>query len=80
MQFPTPGTAKTRSETIAQKADAYGMPGILVDGNDVLATYEVNRVAVERARTGDGPTLIEALTYRAAPHTTNDDSGQVSRR
>ena len=62
-----------RSETIAQKADAYGMPGILVDGNDLLATYEVTQVAVERARAGGGPSLIEALTYRAGPHTTNDD-------
>ena len=68
-----PRHRQTRSETIAQKADAYGMPGILVDGNDVLATYEVTKVAVDRARAGDGPSLIEALTYRAAPHTTNDD-------
>ncbi len=68
-----PRHRQTRSETIAQKADAYGMPGILVDGNDVLATYEVTRVAAERARSGDGPTLIEAMTYRAGPHTTNDD-------
>ena len=64
---------QTRSETIAQKADAYGMPGVLVDGNDVLAVYEVTKVAVDRARRGEGPTLIEALTYRAGPHTTNDD-------
>lgn len=68
-----PRHRQTRSETIAQKADAYGMPGIVVDGNDVLATYDVSRVAAERARAGDGPTLIEALTYRVGPHTTNDD-------
>ena len=49
------------------------MPGVLVDGNDVLAMYEVTGVAVDRARSGEGPTLIEALTYRAGPHTTNDD-------
>ena len=68
-----PRHRQTRSETIAQKADAYGMPGVLVDGNDVLAMYEVTSVAVDRARAGNGPTLIEALTYRAGPHTTNDD-------
>lgn len=71
-----PRDRQTRSETIAQKADAYGMPGILVDGNDVLAMYEVTSVAVNRARAGEGPSLIEALTYRAAPHTTNDDPGR----
>jgi len=68
-----PRADQTRSETIAQKADAYGMPGVLVDGNDLLGMYEVTRVAAERARVGDGPTLIEALTYRVGPHTTNDD-------
>jgi TPP-dependent pyruvate/acetoin dehydrogenase alpha subunit len=64
---------QTRSETIAQKAIAYGMPGYLVDGNDVVAVHAVTAVAVERARAGQGPSLIEALTYRMAPHTTADD-------
>ena len=68
-----PRARQTKSETIAQKADAYGMPGVLVDGNDVLAMHEVTQKAVKRARSGDGPTLIEALTYRTGPHTTNDD-------
>ncbi len=68
-----PRSHQTRSETIAQKADAYGMPGVLVDGNDLLGMYEVTRVAADRARAGEGPTLIEALTYRMGPHTTNDD-------
>jgi pyruvate dehydrogenase E1 component alpha subunit len=49
------------------------MPGVRVDGGDVLAVYEATREAVERARAGEGPTLIEAVTYRAAPHATADD-------
>jgi pyruvate dehydrogenase E1 component alpha subunit len=71
-----PRHAQTGSETIAQKADAYGMPGVLVDGNDVLAMYDVTAAALRRARAGEGPTLIEALTYRVGPHTTNDDPGR----
>ncbi len=67
---------QTASETIAQKADAYGMPGVLVDGNDLLAVYAVAAEAVDRARRGEGPTLIEALTYRMGPHTTADDDGR----
>lgn len=68
-----PRDAQTKSETIAQKAGAYGVPGVVVDGNDVLAVYAVTAEAAERARTGGGPTLIEAVTYRVGPHTTNDD-------
>ncbi len=64
---------QTHSRTIAQKALAYGFPGIQVDGNDVLAVYAASREAVERARAGDGPTLIECVTYRLAMHTTADD-------
>jgi pyruvate dehydrogenase E1 component alpha subunit len=64
---------QTNSATIAQKALAYGVPGIQVDGNDVLAVYVASREAVERARAGDGPTLIEAVTYRLGVHTTADD-------
>ena len=67
---------QTRSETIAAKADAYGMPGVRVDGNDPLAVYDATREAVARARRGGGPTLIEAVTYRIGPHTTNDDPGR----
>jgi pyruvate dehydrogenase E1 component alpha subunit len=69
----TPLSAQTRAETLAEKASGYGMPGIRVDGGDVLAVYEATREAVERARAGDGPTFIEAVTYRAAPHATADD-------
>lgn len=64
---------QTRSATIAQKALAYGMPGIQVDGNDVLAVYVAAAEAVERARSGGGPTLIECVTYRVMMHTTADD-------
>jgi pyruvate dehydrogenase E1 component alpha subunit len=59
--------------SIAHKAIGYGMPGIRVDGNDVLACFAVMAEAAERARSGGGPTLIEAITYRMGPHTTSDD-------
>jgi pyruvate dehydrogenase E1 component alpha subunit len=64
---------QTHSRTLAQKAHAYGFPGIQVDGNDILAVYAASREAVERARAGDGPTLIECVTYRLGVHTTADD-------
>src|SRR5437763_11547444 len=64
---------QTNSKTIAQKALAYGLPGIQVDGNDVLAVSAASREAVERARAGDGPTLIEGVTYRLGVQTTADD-------
>ena len=69
----TPLQAQTRAEALADKAVGYGMPGVRVDGGDVLAVYEATREAVERARAGGGPTFIEAVTYRAAPHATADD-------
>ncbi len=68
-----PLSKQTRSKTLAQKALAYGMPGIQVDGNDILAVYVAAKEAVERARTGGGPTLIECVTYRLMMHTTADD-------
>jgi len=68
-----PISKQMRNETVAQRAIAYGMPGIRVDGNDVLAVYVAATEAVERARRGEGPTLIECLTYRFTPHTTADD-------
>jgi pyruvate dehydrogenase E1 component alpha subunit len=68
-----PRTSQTASETLAQKAVAYGIVGRLVDGNDVLAMYREVRAALDRARAGEGPTLIEALTYRYGPHSTADD-------
>jgi pyruvate dehydrogenase E1 component alpha subunit len=69
----TPIEAQTRAESLADKAVGYGMPGVRVDGLDVLAVYSAARDAVERARRGEGPTLIEAVHYRAAPHATADD-------
>jgi pyruvate dehydrogenase E1 component alpha subunit len=69
----TPISAQTRAETLADKAKGYGMPGVRVDGLDVLAVYEAAREAVERARAGGGPSFIEAVHYRVAPHGTADD-------
>ncbi len=68
-----PRSRQTHSKTIAQKALAYGIPGIQVDGNDVLAVYAATKEAVERARSGGGPSLIECVTYRLMMHTTADD-------
>lgn len=71
ISYPT--REQTRSETIAAKAEGYGMPAARVDGNDVAAVLAVVREAVDRARSGEGPSLIEAVTYRLGPHTTSDD-------
>ncbi|MBL7055388.1 pyruvate dehydrogenase (acetyl-transferring) E1 component subunit alpha [Candidatus Woesearchaeota archaeon] len=65
---------QTHSETIAQKALAYGIPGIQVDGNDIFAVYKATKEAVDRARAGEGPTLIENYTYRRPDHSTSDDA------
>ena len=68
-----PRSRQTRSKTLAQKALAYDMPGIQVDGNDILAVYSAAKEAVDRARSGGGPTFIECVTYRLSVHTTADD-------
>ncbi len=68
-----PREKQTHSQTLAQKAIAYDMPGIQVDGNDALATYQATKDALDRARAGGGPTFIEAVTYRLMMHTTSDD-------
>jgi pyruvate dehydrogenase E1 component alpha subunit len=68
-----PRAGQTRTKTLAQKALGFGLPGIQVDGNDVLAVYSAAHEAVERARGGNGPTLIECVTYRLSLHTTADD-------
>lgn len=68
-----PRRVQTSSRTLAQKALAFDIPGILVDGNDIFAMYAITKQAVDRARRGEGPTLIEAYTYRIGAHTTSDD-------
>lgn len=68
-----PLSKQTHAPSIAHKGVGYGIPGRRVDGNDVLGVYAVTKAAVERARRGEGPTLIEALTYRMEAHTTSDD-------
>ena len=69
----TPLSAQTHAEALVDKAAGYGIPGVRVDGGDVLAVFEATREAVERARAGGGPTFVEAVSYRAAPHGTADD-------
>lgn len=64
---------QTKSETIAQKALAYGFGGLQVDGNDILAVYKAVKEAADHARAGRGPVLLEMVTYRMGPHTTSDD-------
>lgn len=68
-----PAKLQTASKNFAMKASAYGLPGIQVDGNDAVAVYQKTRKAVENARSGKGPVLIEAITYRMSGHTTSDD-------
>jgi pyruvate dehydrogenase E1 component alpha subunit len=69
-----PREMQMNSETVAQKAIAYGMPTIQVDGNDLFAVYKAAKEAIDRARGGGGPSFIEAVTYRLADHTTADDA------
>jgi len=69
-----PREKQTASETLAEKAEAYGFSGRLVDGNDVLAMYASTKKAMEIARKGGGPSMIEAFTYRLSNHTTSDDA------
>ena len=64
---------QTAAEQISHRARGYGFPGVTVDGNDLLATYEKAQAAVDRARAGDGPTLIETITYRLSFHNTTDN-------
>jgi pyruvate dehydrogenase E1 component alpha subunit len=68
-----PRAKQSASKTLAEKAFAYGFEGIQVDGNDILAVYAATTIAAEKARNGDGPTLIEGFTYRLGAHTTADD-------
>jgi TPP-dependent pyruvate/acetoin dehydrogenase alpha subunit len=75
--YSTPFRKQTAAKCLADKAVAYGIPGEQVDGNDVLAVYDVARRAVDRARGGGGPTLIESLTYRMKGHAEHDAQAYV---
>ena len=77
--YSTPYRKQTAARCLADKAQAYGVPGESVDGNDVLAVYEATRRASERAREGEGPTLIEAVTYRMKGHAEHDGQAYVPR-
>ncbi|MER3553557.1 MAG: pyruvate dehydrogenase (acetyl-transferring) E1 component subunit alpha [Meiothermus sp.] len=68
-----PTSKQMKVQRVALKAQGYGIPGVVVDGNDLVAVWSVAKEAAERARRGEGPTLIEAITYRIAPHTSSDD-------
>jgi pyruvate dehydrogenase E1 component alpha subunit len=71
-----PRSAQTAGETIAQRAYSYGFEGLQVDGNDMLAVYKATKDALDKAREGNGPTLIECITYRLGNHTTADDASR----
>lgn len=75
-----PQTKQMAIENVADRAAGYGFPGVVVDGNDVLEVYRVTKEAVERARRGEGPTLIEAKTYRLNPHSSDDDDSAYRTR
>ncbi|HSS45753.1 MAG TPA: thiamine pyrophosphate-dependent dehydrogenase E1 component subunit alpha, partial [Thermoanaerobaculia bacterium] len=75
--YSTPLSKQTAARSLADKAIAYGVPGQSVDGNDALAVYEATREAAGRARAGDGPTLIEAVTYRMKGHAEHDAQAYV---
>lgn len=77
--YSTPVSKQICFEEIAQRAVGYGVPGIRIDGNDVLAVYVAARDAVARARAGEGPTLIECMTMRMRGHSENDDASYVPR-
>lgn len=77
--YSTPTSKETAVERLSEKARAYGIPGETVDGNDALAVYEATRRAVERARSGGGVTLLEAVTYRRLGHAEHDDQRYQSR-
>jgi 2-oxoisovalerate dehydrogenase E1 component alpha subunit len=75
-----PASKQIAGGSVAARAEGYGFPGVRVDGNDVLAVYHAAREAVERARGGQGPSLIEAMTYRLVPHTSDDDDRRYRSR
>ena len=78
--YSTPTSKQSLVEDFVVRAQGYGIPGEIVDGNDVLAVYEVTKRAVERARKGEGPTLIEAKTFRMKGHAEHDDAFYVPKK
>lgn len=75
--YSTPLERQMAVENVADRAEAYGLPGEIVDGNDILAVWDAAARAIERARAGDGPTLIECKTFRMTGHSAHDDAGYV---
>jgi len=75
--YSTPLERQMAVENVADRAEAYGLPGEIVDGNDILAVWESATRAIERARSGQGPTLIECKTFRMTGHSAHDDAGYV---
>jgi TPP-dependent pyruvate/acetoin dehydrogenase alpha subunit len=78
--YSTPFPKQTAAKSLADRAGAYGIPAASVDGNDVLAVYEACRKAVDRARAGEGPTLVEAITYRMKGHAEHDNQEYVPKQ
>jgi len=77
--YSTPLERQMAVENVADRAEAYGIPGEIVDGNDVFAVWNAAQRAIERARNGEGPTLIECKTFRMTGHSAHDDAGYVPR-
>jgi TPP-dependent pyruvate/acetoin dehydrogenase alpha subunit len=75
--YSTPTRLQTRAARLADKAIGYGIPGVTADGNDVISTYQATREAVARARAGEGPTLVELITYRRRGHAEHDNQSYV---
>src|ERR1043165_1355068 len=75
--YSTPLERQMAVENVADRAVAYGLPGEIVDGNDILAVWDAAKRAIDRARTGHGPTLIECKTFRMTGHSAHDDAGYV---
>jgi 2-oxoisovalerate dehydrogenase E1 component alpha subunit len=75
-----PWRKQSAIENVAIRAEGYGFPGVTINGNDVLAVYGAMSEAVKRARSGEGPTLIEAKTYRLMPHSSDDDDRRYRTR
>ncbi|MDL1897474.1 thiamine pyrophosphate-dependent dehydrogenase E1 component subunit alpha, partial [Anaerolineae bacterium CFX7] len=80
LAISVPQSKQMAIENVADRAAGYGFPGVVVDGMNPLAVYESARAAVERARRGEGPTLIETKVYRYLPHTSNDDDTRYRTR